>query len=256
MTAGYLEAQAWGQGRYLGTSAPPGPQAGLLDPVASFDPPRAVRRLNRRAPGLRIPATGRLLEILVPTVIAQKVTSKRHFRHGAVLSGCCTARRPGPLVCCYLQPRRTWRPFPHTAITRWVWNGAGRKKPCAPTWPSGPGGSKSRCRCRWPRCTAGSHRSWVWGGGPPRSRCRWQRVTPTPPGRRLHLPNQVAWNLAGEPRGDDARMIDLLDPHRGHRQRVIRLVETVGARPPGVRTTSPHPLHFRDVTSTRVARID
>ena len=27
-----------------------------------------------------------------------------------------------------------------------------------------------------------------------------------------HLPNQVAWALAGEPRGDDARMLELLEP--------------------------------------------
>jgi 3-methyladenine DNA glycosylase/8-oxoguanine DNA glycosylase len=39
-----------------------------------------------------------------------------------------------------------------------------------------------------------------------------------------HLPDQVAWALAGEPRADDARMLELLEPWRGHRGRVIRLV--------------------------------
>ena len=39
-----------------------------------------------------------------------------------------------------------------------------------------------------------------------------------------HLPNQVAWALAGEPRGDDARMLELLEPWRGHRGRVLRLI--------------------------------
>ncbi|MGI8809593.1 MAG: DNA-3-methyladenine glycosylase family protein [Acidimicrobiales bacterium] len=39
-----------------------------------------------------------------------------------------------------------------------------------------------------------------------------------------HLPNQVAWALAGEPRGDDARMLELLEPWRGHRGRVLRLL--------------------------------
>ena len=47
-----------------------------------------------------------------------------------------------------------------------------------------------------------------------------------------HLPDQIAWALAGEPRADDARMLELLEPYRGHRARVIRLVETgVGAAP-------------------------
>jgi len=39
-----------------------------------------------------------------------------------------------------------------------------------------------------------------------------------------HLPNQVAWALVGEPRADDARMLELLAPWRGHRGRVIRLI--------------------------------
>ena len=47
-----------------------------------------------------------------------------------------------------------------------------------------------------------------------------------------HLPNQVAWALAGEPRADDARMLELLEPWRGHRGRVIRLVVAgAGAAP-------------------------
>ena len=44
-----------------------------------------------------------------------------------------------------------------------------------------------------------------------------------------HLPNQVAWALAGEARADDARMLELLEPYRGQRGRVIRLL-LAGAR--------------------------
>jgi 3-methyladenine DNA glycosylase/8-oxoguanine DNA glycosylase len=40
-----------------------------------------------------------------------------------------------------------------------------------------------------------------------------------------HLPKLVAWALAGEPRADDARMLELLEPYAGHRGRVIRLLE-------------------------------
>ena len=43
-----------------------------------------------------------------------------------------------------------------------------------------------------------------------------------------HIPNMVAWALAGEPRGDDARMLELLEPYRPHRGRVVRLLETAG----------------------------
>jgi 3-methyladenine DNA glycosylase/8-oxoguanine DNA glycosylase len=47
-----------------------------------------------------------------------------------------------------------------------------------------------------------------------------------------HLPNLVAWLLAGEPRGDDDRMLGLLEPYRGQRGRVQRLLEATGVRPP------------------------
>ena len=47
-----------------------------------------------------------------------------------------------------------------------------------------------------------------------------------------HLPNLVAWNLAGEARADDARMLSLLQPYRGQRGRVIRLVALLGRHAP------------------------
>jgi 3-methyladenine DNA glycosylase/8-oxoguanine DNA glycosylase len=40
----------------------------------------------------------------------------------------------------------------------------------------------------------------------------------------LHLPHLVTWALAGEPRGSDERMLELLEPFRGHRARVQRLL--------------------------------
>ena len=40
----------------------------------------------------------------------------------------------------------------------------------------------------------------------------------------LHLPHLVSWSLAGERRGTDQRMLELLEPFRGHRGRVIRLL--------------------------------
>ena len=48
----------------------------------------------------------------------------------------------------------------------------------------------------------------------------------------FHLPNLVAWILAGEARADDARMLELLEPYRGQRGRVQLLVEASGVRAP------------------------
>jgi 3-methyladenine DNA glycosylase/8-oxoguanine DNA glycosylase len=47
-----------------------------------------------------------------------------------------------------------------------------------------------------------------------------------------HLPSLVAFALAGEPRADDARMLELLEPYRGQRARVQRLLELSGIRTP------------------------
>ena len=44
----------------------------------------------------------------------------------------------------------------------------------------------------------------------------------------LHLPSLVARALVGESRADDARMLALLEPHRGHRFRLIRLLLASG----------------------------
>jgi 3-methyladenine DNA glycosylase/8-oxoguanine DNA glycosylase len=44
----------------------------------------------------------------------------------------------------------------------------------------------------------------------------------------LHLPHEVGRALAGEERGDDARMLELLEPFRGHRFRVLRLLLAAG----------------------------
>ena len=48
----------------------------------------------------------------------------------------------------------------------------------------------------------------------------------------FHLPNLVAWMLAGEPRATDERMLELLAPYTGHRARVQRLLEASGVVAP------------------------
>lgn len=50
----------------------------------------------------------------------------------------------------------------------------------------------------------------------------------------------VAWNLAGEARATDERMLTLLAPFAGHRGRVVRLLASAGQWPP--RFAHRHPL--------------
>jgi 3-methyladenine DNA glycosylase/8-oxoguanine DNA glycosylase len=46
-----------------------------------------------------------------------------------------------------------------------------------------------------------------------------------------HIPSLVAWALAGERKADDARMLQLLEPYRGQRGRIQRLLEISGVYP-------------------------
>jgi 3-methyladenine DNA glycosylase/8-oxoguanine DNA glycosylase len=48
----------------------------------------------------------------------------------------------------------------------------------------------------------------------------------------FHMKNFVSWALAGEPRGTDERMLELLEPFRGHRGRVCLLIESAGIGAP------------------------
>jgi 3-methyladenine DNA glycosylase/8-oxoguanine DNA glycosylase len=48
----------------------------------------------------------------------------------------------------------------------------------------------------------------------------------------FHLSHTVGWGLAGEPRADDARMLELLEPYRGHRGRVTRYLQLGGVAAP------------------------
>jgi len=48
----------------------------------------------------------------------------------------------------------------------------------------------------------------------------------------VHLAGQVVYALTGAVDGDDARMLELLEPYAGHRYRAVRMVELSGvARP-------------------------
>jgi 3-methyladenine DNA glycosylase/8-oxoguanine DNA glycosylase len=47
-----------------------------------------------------------------------------------------------------------------------------------------------------------------------------------------HLPNTVAWNLVGEDRADDQRMLELLEPWKGQRRRALLALKLGGSDAP------------------------
>lgn len=61
-----------------------------------------------------------------------------------------------------------------------------------------------------------------------------------------HLPSAVAWALAGEPRADDARMLELLAPFAGHRYRVQKLIGAARIEAPRYGPRMATPLWMKD----------
>ena len=206
---------------------------GLLDRPEGFDPSPhpVVAELHRRLPGLRIGRTGAVTEAAFPTICEQKVTTleaKRSWRAAIRRLGRAGARaRPG---CASRRPRRPSPDSPTGSST------ASASSASGPTRSAGSAREAGRLDAMvalGPVAVAARLESIV-GVGPWTS----AEVNATALGDPdavsvgdYHLPHQVSFALAGERRGSDERMLELLEPFRGHRQRVIRLILSSGLRP-------------------------
>lgn len=230
--SGPLRVEAWGPGRdharraalaMTGIDRPPAPVP---------DHHRLVTEAARRLQGVRTGASGDLYHALLPTILAQRITAGEAVRQWARLCHELGEPPPGPDLGLLLPP------LPERLAGRPAW------------WfhPLGIEAKRARALTEVARIAG---RLWDWALLPSDELAAMlslvRGVGPWTVGSVLgpvcgdddavavgdyHLPNLVAWNLAGEPRGDDARMLALLEPFRGHRGRVLRLLGLAGARPP------------------------
>jgi 3-methyladenine DNA glycosylase/8-oxoguanine DNA glycosylase len=230
-TADGVHAAAWGPGRDTALAQAPR-VAGLHDDASTFDPRhRWVREAWARHPGIRIPATGRLVTSTFKTILGQLVTTREAVEGWEALCRLFREDAPGPGRL-LLPPDAA--DLARTAPWRVVALGILRKQAetirrVAEVAP------RLREAADLPMGPAMKRLMAVPGVGP------WTAgsVVATALGAAdavilgdLHLPGQVGFALAGEPEADDARMLQLLEPFRGHRYRVVRLVHMVGPRAP------------------------
>jgi 3-methyladenine DNA glycosylase/8-oxoguanine DNA glycosylase len=217
-----LRADAWGPG----AGAVVGIAARLVgeddDPDALVCRHPILRELQRRNPGLRLPSSGRVLHALVPTILEQKVTGTEAFRSYAALLRRYGEPAPGPAPALLLPPT----PATLAALPYHAFHPLGverrraeviRAAAARSDWLEGRTAAETARRLRsipgigaWTvaevlRCVFGDPDAVSVGD--------------------YHVPNMVAWALAGEARADDARMLELLAPYRGQRGRVQRLLE-------------------------------
>lgn len=227
-----LRARTWGDGATWLLDGTLG-LLGYHDQPASFRPADPVLgRLHRRFRGLRICRTGAVVETLVPTILKQKVTTIEAALSYRALVIALGQPAPGPSGLIVppsaeqLASLPYWRFHPlgierkRAEIIRRVCAQAPRLESLTTSSSSREGQRRLRAVSGVGKWTASEVARIAWGD---------------PDAVRLgdfHLPELVAWALAGERHADDARMLELLEPYRGHRGRAVRLLQLGGHSPP------------------------
>ncbi len=226
-----VRAQAWGPGAEIALLGVPG-LAGLLDDPAGLVPRhRLIAELQRRFPGLRLPRTGQLLPALVPAVAEQKITAPEAHRAYAALVRRLGDRAPGPTplllpptgAALDALPYFEFHPMGLERRRAELLRRVGRME------------SKIEAFLELEPEEARSRLQAIPGIGPWTAAEATRAAFGDPDAASLgdaHVPDLVAWALAGEPRGDDTRMLELLAPYLGHRGRVVRLLEASPIRGP------------------------
>ncbi len=226
-----LLASAWGLGAQW-MLAGAAQLAGLHDDPASFvtDHP-LLRELQKHHRGVRLASTGQVWPTLVAAILAQKVTGKESMTQLRRMAYRWGETAPGPRDDLVILPdpaqvaRTPYYAFHPLGIerkrARIVMEAASRigRLEQAATMSLEQGSRRLQALRGIGPWTAGVVLSEALG------------LPDAVPVGDYHLPNTVSWHLAGEPRADDARMLELLEPYVGHRGRVVRLLKKAGAAP-------------------------
>jgi 3-methyladenine DNA glycosylase/8-oxoguanine DNA glycosylase len=231
---GTVAMTAWGPGAEWALDAFPA-LVGAGDDEAGFTPgDGVVGELHRRLPGLRITRSGAVMEALVASILEQKVVGIEAKRSWAAMVRTLGDPAPGPGGPAGLRVPPS--PAVLAATPAWAFHRFGVERKRADT---------IRLACSYARRleetldmapTDAARRFTALPGIGPWTAAEVGMVALGDADAvsvgDYHLPNQVAWALAGEPRADDARMLELLAPWPGHRGRVVRLIVAgAGAAP-------------------------
>jgi 3-methyladenine DNA glycosylase/8-oxoguanine DNA glycosylase len=233
-----VTVEAWGPGASWIIEHAPG-TVGADDDLAGFSPTHPlVRRLHRRYPNLRVIRTGRVFEATLRAVTAQRVSGTEAKRGYAAMAAAFGEPAPGPggLVL-PPDPER----LAAAAYHRFHPFGIERQRAVTIIRVAAAAVRLEEAAAMAPK--AARRRLTAVPGVGPWTAAKVSIVALGDPDAvpvgDYNLPNLVAWALAGEPRGDDSRMLELLEPFRGHRGRVIALLKAAGIRAPAYGPRAP-----------------
>jgi len=226
-----LVADAWGTGAsWLIRQVPS--LLGFDDRPESFKPAsRLLWDLHRHHPGLRLGRTGLVFESMLPTILEQKVPGVEAYASYARLVRALGERAPGEAGLMVPPSPQCVTSTPYWAAHRF---GIERRRFAVIQLAASRAARLEASTALEP--AEGRRLLMTLPGIGPWSAAE---VSAVAYGDRdvvslgdYHLPHQVAWALAGEARGTEARMLELLEPYRGHRARVIRLLTLGGIQAP------------------------
>lgn len=227
-----VDAEAWGPGASWSLEHLPDLLGANDDTHDEFEPMPGLVRDLRRGACVRIGRTLAVAEALVPTVLEQRVTGGGAWRSWRWLVHRLGEPAPGPIRELRLPPA----PEVLATTPSWVFHRASVERTRAETIVGA-----MRRACRLEETTMMSYddahrRLQAFPGiGPWSSSEVALRALGDPDAVSVgdfHLKHLVSFALAGEPRGTDERMLELLEPYRGHRARAIRLLEQSGMGAP------------------------
>ena len=228
-----VRGAAWGPGAEWALDQLPR-LCGADDDPTGFDPSHhaLVADVHHRHRDLRLGRTDLVFDALASAIFEQKVTGLQAFGAWRMILTWCGERAPGPTPRPMFAPPADWHLIPS-----WTWHRAGLEPPQSQriTAAARRRGSIERAATA---ASTGAERDAVFmslpGVGVWTSAETRIRAFGDPDAVSVadyHLAHQVGYALTGH-RVDDDGMVELLEPWRGHRQRVIRLIMLSGAFEP------------------------
>ena len=233
-----VSAQAWGPGGpWLLDSVPL--LLGEADDWSSLDvgDHAVLRQVRRQFPGVRLCRTGLVLDSLVPACLEQRVTGQEAFRAWRELVWAHGSPAPGPN-----EPKLWLSPTPAALlhVPNWDWHrfGVDSQRYQAIRAAASVAARLEECveMSAAGDCSAAMRRlRLVPGVGPwtaAETAVRALGDADAVSVGDFHLKNMVGYALTGAPRTEEAAMMSMLEPWRGQRARVIRLIELSALKPP------------------------
>jgi 3-methyladenine DNA glycosylase/8-oxoguanine DNA glycosylase len=240
---GGARVRAWGSGASAAAALAPGLLGAFDDPGAFTAHHPTLAAAARSARGIRIGRSGAVFEALVPAILEQKITgdeARRTYRslvraYGEDAPGPAGLRVfPAPEVLAAL-PYHAFHPLGLERRRAELLRAVAREAPRlerlgAAVLAAAEGQAREEALAR----AYAALRAFP-GIGP--WTCAEVGVRAFGDADAIsvgdfHVPDMVCWALAGEPRGTDERMLELLEPYRGQRARVQRYLEAARIMPP------------------------